>query len=156
MQEKRGGSYRRKRGFQKERELVRKLWNIGFATIRAPASGAKARRTYQPDIIAVRNNIVFVIEAKTRKKEGTIYVESAQVEKVREWARRAGPDSWALIAVYINRRYGWRFIRVDDAEYTKGGNLKISVEKIRRGYTIDDLKRLTETNARKIDSFVDK
>ncbi len=144
---------RRIRGFQKERDLVRKLWSMGFATMRAPASGAKARKTYQPDIIAVRNGYVFVIEVKTRRTSRVIYVENYQVEKIREWVKRAGEKAYGMIAAYIGRDLGWRFIPIEQAEVTKSGNLKLDEEKIRRGLTILQLKLLSEKNVNRIDTF---
>jgi Holliday junction resolvase len=147
---------RRRRGFQKERELVRKLWQLGFATMRAPASGSKAKKTYQPDIIAVRNNKIFVIEVKTRKTKSTIYVDRYQVEKVKEWVKRAGTNAYGLIGVYVGREYGWRFIPIERTQQTRSGNTKVDLEQISRAFTLDDLKHLTDENVRKIDTFLDK
>ncbi|HIC99009.1 MAG TPA: Holliday junction resolvase, partial [Pyrodictiaceae archaeon] len=38
------------RGFEAERDLARRLWQKGFAVIRAPASGAKTKHYVYPDL----------------------------------------------------------------------------------------------------------
>jgi len=128
-------SYQKKnriRGFQKERDLVRKLWELGFATIRAPASGAKARATYQPDIIAVRDNKIFVIEVKSRKSTDVVYIDQYQVQKVEEWVKRAGTNAAGYIAVYFDRKQGWRFVPIASATKTESGGIKITREEAER------------------------
>lgn len=144
------------RGFQKERDLVRKLWDLGFATIRAPASGAKAKKTYQPDIIAIRNGHIFVIEVKTRRSSSAIYIDAFQVNKVLEWVKRAGENSIGLIAVYFDRKQGWRLIPIDKAIKTEGGNVKITQELAKGGLRLQDLKAITEKIIYRIDTFSEK
>ncbi|MEM1828904.1 MAG: Holliday junction resolvase, partial [Desulfurococcaceae archaeon] len=39
---------KRVKGFSHERDLVRRLWEYGFAVMRAPASGSKAKRVRYP------------------------------------------------------------------------------------------------------------
>lgn len=127
----------RRRGFQKERDLVRKLWEMGFATIRAPASGAKARKTYQPDIIAAKDNKIFVIEVKTRRSSDTVYIDQYQVQKVEEWVKRAGTNARGFIAVYFDRKQGWRFVPITSAARTESGGVKITKEDAEKSPTID-------------------
>ncbi|HEW64288.1 Holliday junction resolvase [Fervidicoccus fontis] len=132
------------RGFQKERDLVRKLWEMGFATIRAPASGAKAKKTYQPDIIAAKNNRIFVIEVKTRRATDTVYVDSFQVSKLKEWSSRAGSNARCFIAVYFDRKIGWKFVPLEKAEVTKDGNIKVTKDLASNSLSLDDLNNLTK------------
>ena len=146
----------RARGFEKERDLVRKLWKIGFACMRAPASGAKIKRAVQPDIVAVRNGYILVMEVKSRRKLETVYIDKKQIEKLKEWRDRAGPTAMALAAIYAGREYGWRFIDVDKAEITPSGNYKFSAELIKRGLDLNQLKMLTETKIRKIEFYLTK
>ncbi len=133
---------RRRIGFQHERELAIKLWKMGFAVMRAPASGAKASRTKYPDLVAMRNGKIFVFEVKTREKPSTIYIDRGQVMKVIEFARRAG--GLAFIAVKIRDGSQWRFIPVDKLSMTPSGNYKLGADEILQGLTLDDLKRLGE------------
>ncbi len=146
----------RARGFEKERDLVRKLWKLGFACMRAPASGAKIKRAVQPDIVAARNGYILVMEVKSRRKLETVYIDKKQIEKLKEWRNRAGPNAMALVAIYAGREYGWRFIDVDKAEVTSSGNYKFSINLIKRGLDLNQLKMLTETNVRKIEFYLTK
>lgn len=123
--------------------------------MRAPASGAKVRKSIQPDLIAIRNGKVFVMEVKTSRSSRVIYIDRLQVEKVREWARRAGPDSLALIAVYFDRSLGWRFVPLDRLSETDGGNYRVSLEDAERGLELIHLKMFSEKNIRKLEFFSD-
>lgn len=143
----------RARGFQKERELVRKLWEEGFACIRAPASGAKVRRSVQPDIIAIRNNVIFVMEVKTRKNSKSVYIEGEKIEKLTEWAKRAGTNAIPLVALYVSREHGWRFIPVSLLELTGGGYYKVNLDNMSRLYDINVLKALSDKSL-KIEKFL--
>ncbi|MEM0021125.1 MAG: Holliday junction resolvase Hjc [Fervidicoccaceae archaeon] len=132
----------RRRGFQKERDLVRKLWDMGYATIRAPASGAKAKKTYQPDIIAAKNNRILVIEVKTRRSSNAVYIEKHQVEKVLEWVKRAGSNAIGLIAVYFDRKQGWRLVPLDSATRMESGGVKVTREDAEKAYSLDFLEKI--------------
>ena len=143
----------RVRGFQKERELVRKLWEEGFACMRAPASGAKVRRSVQPDMIAIRNNIIFVMEVKTRRKGKAIYIEKEKIDKLIEWARRAGSNALPLVALYVNREYSWRFVPVINLKQTEGGYYKVSLEEISRFYDLNTLKSMSD-KSQKLEKYL--
>lgn len=125
----------RKRGFNKEREFSRRLWNMGFATVRAPASGSKARLVVQPDVVAAKGGRIFCFEVKTRRR-GPFYIGEEQVRKLCEWAKRAGAKPF--IAIYTKRR--WFLVPLE------------AIEKIEEGYRIGkeqlegalDLKDLDE------------
>lgn len=130
---------------------MRKLWDMGFACMRAPASGAKVRKSIQPDLIAIRNGRIFVMEVKTRRNSRVVYIEGDQVEKVREWARRAGSDAMPLIAVYFDRSLGWRFIPLERLTVTEGGNYRVTLEDAERGLELVHLKVLSEKNLRKLE-----
>jgi len=132
----------RRKGFQKERDLVRKLWDMGFATIRAPASGAKAKKTYQPDIIAAKNNRILVIEVKTRSSSDVVYIDQYQVEKVLEWVKRAGSNATGMIAIYFDRRQGWRFVPIESAVKLDSGGVKITKEDADKGLSLEKLREI--------------
>lgn len=105
---------KRVRGYGAERELVRKLWRLGFAAIRGPASGAKVKHSVYPDVVAIRNGLVLVFEVKYRRKPETIYISQRQITKIIEFARRAG--GIALIAIKIGELGEWRIVPVDQLE----------------------------------------
>ncbi len=99
----------RGKGFRAERVLANKLWELGFAVIRGGASGSGVRRRFTPDIIAMRNGKILVLEVKYRSKEEPIPIERLRIEKLLDFARRAGGE------VYIAVKYGkkkWKFIHV--------------------------------------------
>jgi Holliday junction resolvase len=100
----------KRKGTEAERELVKKLWKMGFAVIRGPASGAKIRHAIYPDIVAIKNCKVFVFEVKKRKELKSIYIDSRQLQKVLEFARRAGGE--ALIAIKIDSLKSWKVLEV--------------------------------------------
>jgi len=94
----------RRRGFQAERELVKKLWDRGFAVIRAPASGSGARRIFYPDIVAIYHGKVFIIEVKYRSSGNPIYISRDKINKLLNFAKRA--NAQILIAIKIKSK-GW-------------------------------------------------
>jgi len=142
---------RRSKGFSRERELARILWKKGFAVLRAPASGAKTRRLAYPDLVALKNGIIFVFEVKTREKPGIVYIEKKQFMKFMEFVRRSG--GYGYIAVKIVDGRGWRFIPVDKVEETRGGNYKVSLENIENGLRINDLVKIAD-RTRSIMEFI--
>ena len=121
------GKRSRQRGYRAERELVTTLWRLGFAVMRAPASGAKIRKADYPDIVAIKDGKVAVFEVKSRKKSTPIYLEGEQVKKLRTFAERAGGISY--IAVKIPRK-GWKFIKAEELTQTKAGRYRVTKEQI--------------------------
>jgi len=117
---------RRQRGISAERELVRKLWKLGFAVVRGPASGAKIRRSVYPDVVAIKNRHIFVIEVKKRSKLDHIYIDRTQIEKLKEFARRA--EGEAVIAIKVAELGSWKIIPLD---IIMNNTVEISSEKIR-------------------------
>ncbi|MCD6487827.1 MAG: Holliday junction resolvase [Desulfurococcales archaeon] len=134
---------KRRIGFSRERELARILWKKGFAVIRAPASGAKARKLSYPDIVAIKNRVVLAIEVKTKEKPGTVYIDKRQVKKLLEFTRRSG--GLGFIAVKIMDGRGWRFIPIEKLEVTRGGNYRVSIDTIDSGLLLKDIVRLGES-----------
>ncbi len=116
----------RQKGFYYERSLARKLWAKGFAVIRGPGSGGGAKEIVQPDLVAIRNGRIFVFEIKVRWKRSVIYLDRAKVERLKEFAKRAG--GMAFIAVKIVDRTDWKFIPVEMLEETRGGNFRVDLD----------------------------
>ncbi len=116
----------RQKGFYYERSLARKLWAKGFAVVRGPGSGGGAKEIVQPDLVAIRNGRIFVFEIKVRWKRSVIYLDRAKVERLKEFAKRAG--GMAFIAVKIVDRTDWRFIPVEMLEETRGGNFRVNLD----------------------------
>ena len=126
---------RRRRGFEAERELVRKLWSKGFAVIRAPASGARTRLAAYPDIVAIFRGRIYAIEVKYRRDESPIYIDKVQLEKLLEFSRRA--SATPLIAVKRPNK-GWKFIPASLVKRTNSGSIKIDDEVLDKGMSLDE------------------
>jgi len=141
----------RSRGYRAERDLVVTLWRRGFAVMRAPASGAKVKRARYPDVVAIKKGRTAVFEVKSRSREGTVYVDKEQVEKLLSFAERAGGK--AYIAIKIAGRE-WLFVPVNRLE-DSGRSYRVSREAINGGMTIEQLEvdlGLVET----LDKYVGK
>ncbi len=143
---------KRKLGFARERDLARLFWKKGFACIRGPASGAKAKRVVYPDIVAMKNGKIFVIEVKTREKRETIYVEKTKVERLIEFSKRAGGS--AFLAVKYMDGSGWKFIPVEKLETTSAGNYRLTPEIVaKEGLSLNDLISIA-SNTLSLDRFL--
>ena len=118
---------RRSRGYRAERDLVIRLWRLGFAVLRAPASGAKIKRADYPDIVAIKHGKVAVFEVKSRRELSTIYIEEEQLRKLKTFTERAGGK--AYIAVKIPR-IEWKFIPIEKLEKTPKGRYKVCKDMI--------------------------
>lgn len=125
----------RRRGFEAERELARILWSKGFAVVRGPASGARARHMVYPDLVAIHRGRIFVFEVKYRRDSWPLYIEAEQARKLREFARRAGGE--ALVAVKLPRR-GWFLLRLAELVETPGGRLRIDEDALKKAATLDE------------------
>lgn len=143
----------RRRGFSHERDLVVKLWKKGFAVIRAPASGSKTKRTVYPDIVAIRDGIVLVFEVKTIGRVRDIYIESRQIEKLVEFARRAGGSGY--VAIKIIGSGEWRFIPIDKLVKTAGGRFKVSKEVVENGVRLKELI-VSLVKIKRLDEFMER
>ncbi|MCY0868294.1 MAG: Holliday junction resolvase Hjc [Desulfurococcus sp.] len=131
----------RSRGFSHERDLARRLWNEGFAVIRAPASGSRARILKYPDIVALYKGRIIALEAKTAGEEKAIYVRREQVEKLLEFSKRAGASPF--IAVKFVGEGEWFFVPLDRL-VEAGDSFKIPVEAVRKGFRLKGLVSLVK------------
>lgn len=141
---------RRRAGIQQERDLALRLWEMGFAVIRGPASGAKAKRILYPDLVAIRSGVVYAFEVKTRIREKPIYIEKSQVEKLAEFVRRAGGRGF--IAVKIVGGTGWKLVPLDALKKTSGGNYRVDDESLSKALTLRDL-HVEVLGVKRLDSY---
>jgi len=106
------------KGKRAEYELMRKLMRAGYAVMRAPASGAKARRVFYPDIFAVRFDgkryKVLVFEVKLRKTKEYIFLTGPKVWLLKDFARRAGGEAYVAVKVADEKR--WYIFPIDSLE----------------------------------------
>jgi Holliday junction resolvase len=103
-----------RRGYRYELELSAKLYALGYATLRAPASGKGGR----PDVVAVRKGRVLAFEVKVRSRPCDIYINKVEVERLKTWAERAGAE--AYIAVRLLDPPEWRLVPLDRLQETQG------------------------------------
>jgi holliday junction resolvase Hjr len=101
------------KGYAAEREILHKLHDMGYAVLRAPHSGSVGIAS--PDIVAIKNGRVIVLECKSHRKGFTVRME--QLQELQEWEQRAGAN--AYIAWKISRK-GWHFLKLKDVLENNG------------------------------------
>ena len=114
-------------GIDAERELVNKMWEAGFAVMRAPASGA-ASKTPRPDLLAGKADIgkIYAIELKISKST-KIYIEPHEIEGLVLFAQRFGAE--AIVGVkFKGKRTGFLFLHPEELRQTKSGRYVIDLE----------------------------
>jgi len=126
----------RGKGIRAERELAQILWERGFACIRGPASGARLKKRFCPDLVALKNGTIFIFEIKYRRVDKAIYLEKDKILKLIDFAKRAG--GYALIAIRTKSNKKWKFIRIEDLEETPE-SYKITLDKLNKALTLREL-----------------
>ena len=128
-------------GKRYELELARKLYKYGFAVIRAPASGRKAKRVPYPDIVAIKHRNVLVISVKYRSTLGTIYVSQDELKKMADFAKRS--DGIMVVAIKVRGLGDWRAIPLTATNilYSNIEKLAITVDMIRDAKGLEDWLR---------------
>ncbi|WP_255169488.1 Holliday junction resolvase Hjc [Natrononativus amylolyticus] len=111
------------KGDRRERELVNRLDEAGFAVMRAPASGAATEREL-PDVLAGDGERFYAIEAKSSSGK-PIYLTGEEVEALIYFARNFGAKP--RIAVRFDRE-DWYFFHPGDLYVTGGGNYRVKKE----------------------------
>ncbi|CAB49732.1 Holliday junction resolvase Hjc [Pyrococcus abyssi] len=92
-----------RKGASAERELIRKLENLGFAVVRS--AGSK-----KVDIVAGNGSMYLCIEVKATRKT-KLYLRKEDVERVVEFAKKFGGKP-ILAVKFIG--VGWRFVVLDN------------------------------------------
>jgi len=119
-----------RKGYMGERELVYKLHERGYMVIRAPRSGRISLPS--PDVIAVKDGKVIVVECKTRNAAFT--VEEEQLKELSEWSEKGGAK--AYVAWKLPRKE-WIFLNLRDV-IDNNGNVgkRFAIE---RGFGFDKI-----------------
>lgn len=112
-----------RKGDRRERELVNRLDESGFAVMRAPASGSATEREL-PDVLAGDGERFYAIEAKSSSGD-PIYLSGEEVEALIYFAQNFGAKS--RIAVRFDRE-DWYFFHPGDLYVTDGGNYRVKKE----------------------------
>ena len=111
------------KGDRRERELVNKLDESGFAVMRAPASGSATDREL-PDVLAGNGEAFYAIEAKS-SAGAPIYLDGEEVYALVYFSRNFGAKP--RIGVRFDRE-DWYFFHPDDLHQTDGGNYRVKKE----------------------------
>ena len=131
------------KGDRRERELVNRLDDAGFAVMRAPASGSSTDREL-PDVLAGDAEAFYAVEAKSSSGK-PIYLRGEEVEALVYFARNFGANP--KVGVRFDRE-DWYFFHPDELHVTDGGNYRVKKEfAVEAGETIDGLKAASETAA---------
>jgi len=111
------------KGDRRERELVNRLDEAGFAVMRAPASGSATERDL-PDVLAGNGERFYAIEAKSAAGD-TIYLDGEEVYSLVYFSRNFGAKP--RIGVRFDHE-DWYFFHPDDLYKTDGGNYRVKRE----------------------------
>ena len=111
------------KGDRRERELVNKLDEAGFAVMRAPASGSATEREL-PDVLAGNGEAFYAIEAKSSAGD-PIYLSGEEVYALVYFSQNFGAKP--RIGVRFDRE-DWYFFHPDDLYQTDGGNYRVKKE----------------------------
>ncbi|WP_435062837.1 Holliday junction resolvase Hjc [Halobaculum sp. EA56] len=123
------------KGDRRERELVNRLADAGFAPMRAPASGSSTEREL-PDVICGNGEYGYAIEAKSSAGD-PIYIDSEEVTDLQYFAEMLGLS--ARLAVRFDREPWW-FLAPADCHRTDSGTYRIKLPAARsKGLRVDDL-----------------
>lgn len=126
-----------KKGSNEERDLVHKLWEKGFAAMRAPASGGATKRPL-PDVLAGNSEIYIAIEVKTTTKE-KIYIDSPQIDALCEFSDIFGAKPYLGIKFKYTK---WLFLQPDKIERTRSNNYRIEKElALKNGLDLDEITK---------------
>ena len=112
-----------RKGERRERELVNRLDEVGFAVMRAPASGSATERDL-PDVLAGNGEQFYAIEAKSSNGD-PIYLDGEEVESLSFFASNFGAEP--RIGVRFDER-NWAFFQPDDLYVTPAGNYRVKLE----------------------------
>lgn len=124
-----------RKGDRRERELVNRLDEAGFAVMRAPASGGATQREL-PDVLAGNGEAFYAIEAKSSSGK-PIYLTGEEVEALVYFSRNFGARP--KIGVRFDRE-DWYFFHPGDVYRTDGGNYRVKKETaLEEGETLAEL-----------------
>ncbi|CCC80857.1 Holliday junction resolvase Hjc [Thermoproteus tenax] len=119
------------KGASKERSVANLLWEKGCAVLRGCSSGGGVRKRFVPDIVAICNGKVLVMELKYRAKRTTVRIEAEKVQGLLEFAARSGGRAFVLVKF---GRDQWRVFEV-----AEGADVSINGEAYDRAPTLDHL-----------------
>lgn len=112
-----------KKGSTEERDLVNRLWDAGFAAMRAPASGGATKRPL-PDVLAGNGKLYLAIEVKSTRQDH-IYIDNEKISNLKKFSEIFGATCY-VGAKFV--RKPWRFIKLDDLHVTRSNNYRVNTD----------------------------
>ena len=124
-----------KKGSAEERDLVHKLWERGFAAMRAPASGG-ATKNPLPDVVAGNGKLYLAIEVKTTTKD-KVYIDEPQINALCEFSNIFGAKPYIGVRFKYTK---WLFLEPSNTPRTRNGNYKVEKDyALEKGFEIDEI-----------------
>jgi len=111
------------KGDRRERELVNQLDDVGFAVMRAPASGSATPREL-PDVLAGNGEDFYAIEVKSSSGD-PIYIDGEEIRDLKYFASGFGAEP--KVGVRFDHE-DWYFFLPDELYETRGGNYRVKKE----------------------------
>lgn len=102
----------KRKGINAERDLIKKLWQEGWAAIRSAGSGSMHYPS--PDILAGKNGRRLAIECKITSANKK-YFPNEEIQLLKYFANTFGAESW--IAIKFPKKE-WVFFQLEDLEET--------------------------------------
>lgn len=112
-----------RKGERRERELVNLFDGVGFAVMRAPASGSATERDL-PDVLAGNGDVFYAIEAKS-SSGNPIYLDAEEVAGLVFFAENFGANP--RIAIRFDAE-DWAFFDPAGLYVTEAGNYRVKKE----------------------------
>lgn len=117
-----------------ERELIHKLHEANWGIIRSAGSGSTPLPS--TDILAGNGKRYLAIECKSLKHT-TKYFYPEEINQLLDFSQRFGAEPWLGIRF---DRIGWFFVKPEQLERSKNGNLNMSLKLAKeRGLSFDRL-----------------
>lgn len=127
-------SSNQRKGTRRERELVNKLSNRGFAVLRAPASGASTSKDL-PDAVVSNGDDIYAIEVKSSSGD-PIYIDINEVNSLLNYAAKFGAK--ARLGIKFDNK-SWTFFHPSELVLTDGYSFKIDTPDLADAEGIYDL-----------------
>jgi Holliday junction resolvase len=139
-----GGFEARRKGFEHERDLARRLFREGFAVIRAPASGSRTKRVIYPDVLAIFRGKILIFEVKAFSQRRVVYIDQRRYERLKTFAERSGGK--LFLAIKIIGEGKWKIVEFEKLERTKSGVLRCGIGQIDVAMSLEDLIKKVKEN----------
>jgi len=134
-------------GKRAEYELIKKLVRAGYAVMRAPASGAKAKKVFYPDVMAVKYKDgkyrVLIFEVKMRSRKIPIYIAGPKIWMLRDYARRSGGEAYVAVKIQPEKRwYVFPIEQLQEQKWEKGIRYVITVGMFEKALSLSDVIKM--------------